>query len=84
MEELKMDVKELVEELAGKGIQLFCEGENKLRYKAPVGAVTPQIKELLRENKVELISFLNNYTADVFVPNMQDRYEKFPDRKSVV
>lgn len=74
---IKMDIKKVLEELSEKEIQLFSEGENDLRYKAPLGAVTPEIKSFLKENKIEIIDFLLRQTKLSFTQNPKERYEKF-------
>ena len=50
-------VAQLVESLGGAGIRLWLDGE-KLRFDAPRGAMTPSLRDTLRERRQELISFL--------------------------
>jgi len=53
-----MNPKAVLEFVIGKGINLFLE-EGKLKFKAPVGAMTSEIKSLLKEHKSELITLLD-------------------------
>ena len=49
----------VLELVLGKGINLYLE-QGKLKFKAPVGAMTSEIKSLLKANKNELITLLAN------------------------
>ena len=50
-------VAELLNELQTKGITLTVDGD-KLHYKGPRGALTPELIEGLRERKAEIISLM--------------------------
>lgn len=52
-----MTVTEIIESLAQQGIQLWVEGEN-LRFRAQKGALTPELRALLTENKPALVAHL--------------------------
>lgn len=48
---------EIVRELRDRGIALFIVGD-ELRYRAPKGALTEELRELLQRHKPGLIQFL--------------------------
>lgn len=48
---------ELVVDLSRLGVKLWVDGD-QLRFKAPQGALTPELKARLREQKGELVNFL--------------------------
>ncbi|MBL8166329.1 MAG: amino acid adenylation domain-containing protein [Anaerolineae bacterium] len=52
-----MTVTEIIDSLAQQGIQLWVEGEN-LRFRAQKGALTPELRTLLTENKPALVAYL--------------------------
>ena len=52
-----MSVVELLSSLAKKDIRLWLEGEN-LRFSAPEGAFTPEIRDQIIAAKPEIIEFL--------------------------
>src|SRR6266511_286237 len=52
-----MTTSEFLSYLRNKGIRLWAEG-NKLRYSAPKGTLTADIRAELAERKVEVLSFL--------------------------
>ncbi|PSB02437.1 condensation domain-containing protein [Merismopedia glauca] len=54
-----MQLKELLAELSGKGVQLWVEGE-QLRVRAPKDAINADLKEFLANNKAELIEWLRS------------------------
>lgn len=53
-----MSVKELLETLQANGVELNPVGDDKLRYRAPSGVVTQEIKEALRSHKADLLVLL--------------------------
>ena len=73
-----MYIRKIVEELTSKGIELYSEESGVLRYKAPKGTVTPDIKEVLRKYKNEIIDYLKDNVSQTFQNKIQQRYEKFP------
>lgn len=75
---MKMYIRKIVEELTSKGIELYSEESGVLRYKAPKGTVTPDIKEVLRKYKNEIIDYLKDNVSQTFQNKIQQRYEKFP------
>ena len=48
---------ETLAELDRRGVVLEPNGD-KLRYRAPQGALTPELREAITENKAEIISTL--------------------------
>jgi len=52
-----MTTKELLSKLEKAGVKLAVAG-SKLRYDAPAGVLTPELKEALREHKPELVALL--------------------------
>ena len=52
-----MNSSEILAELDRRGVVLEPNG-NKLRYRAPQGALTPELREAITENKAEIISTL--------------------------
>lgn len=48
-----MTPQELLAELEQRGVKLTVAGD-KLRYDAPAGALTPELKEALRQHKAEI------------------------------
>ena len=57
-----MTPSEIIEYCEKKGIILQVEGEH-LRFNAPAGAVTTDIRNLLKENKAALVDFLQEQTG---------------------
>lgn len=70
-----MNISEIIRNLTMEGIILWAE-EDKLKYKAPKGKMTDEIREILVQNKVELIEYLNEQKVEYEV-NLAERYEKF-------
>ena len=54
-----MTSSETLAELERLGVVLEPNG-NKLRYRAPQGALTPELREAITENKAEIISTLRS------------------------
>ena len=52
-----MTSSEILTELDRRGVVLEPNGD-KLRYRAPQGALTPKLREAITENKAEIISTL--------------------------
>ena len=74
----KLDLTKEIKELELKNIHIWCE-DNQLKFKAPKGAVTPEIKEFLINRKEDFIVFLNNNNKLLtFSEDEGARYEKFP------
>ena len=54
-----MEVRELVAELSRRGVKLEVTGD-KLRARAPRGAITAALRQSLRDHKVELLAWLES------------------------
>lgn len=52
-----MSPRELIQTLETRGIHLWADGD-RLRWKAPVGSLTPELKETLSAQKAELLRVL--------------------------
>ncbi|NEQ14472.1 MAG: non-ribosomal peptide synthetase, partial [Moorea sp. SIO3E2] len=78
-----MMLQELLTELTDRRIHLSVEGE-QLRIRAPKGSLSPQLREVLKERKDELVGWLNQVNAPTtepvpeIVPQFQERYQPFP------
>src|SRR6266404_4722831 len=57
----------LVDEFRCHGIELWTDGE-RLRYRAPAGALTPEFATQLKERKGELIRYLASHGRDAILP----------------
>ena len=71
-----MDIKKLIGELRDKGISLWSE-DRALKYKAPKGIMTDEIRDVLKNNKLGIIEYLNNKQV-TFERNNAGRYNRFP------
>ncbi len=72
------DLTKEIRELELKNIHLWCE-DNQLKFKAPKGAVTPEIREFLVNNKEDFVLYFNtNKRLLNFSEDEAGRYEKFP------
>src|SRR5262245_20649733 len=58
-----MSAFELLSELRSRQIRLWVEGE-QLRYRAPAGALTPELHAQFAARKAEIIAFLRQTTAE--------------------
>lgn len=76
-----MSVKQLVKSFVEQGIHLEAEGD-KLKIKAKKGALNSEVTESIKQNKQELIHFLNNQTPEQRRKSLPlvavDRSEDFP------
>ena len=52
-----MSAQDLLTDLQSRGVQISAEGD-RLRIRAPKGAITPELGERLEQNKPEIISAL--------------------------
>ncbi len=59
-----MTIVDLLSQLREAGIQLTLDGD-KLKIKAPQGALTDELKEQLKQNKEAIIAFLQGATQEV-------------------
>lgn len=62
-----MNIFELINQVSSKGIKLWQE-EGQLKFKAPKGALTSEVKTLLTENKDAIITFLRQVNESKNVP----------------
>jgi hypothetical protein len=53
-----MTTAKLIATLGAAGVQLWLDEEGQLRFKAPKGALTPELKQALVDAKQEVIDFL--------------------------
>jgi len=60
-------VNDLLEELRCRGIRLWREGDN-LRFNAPSGALTGELRAKLTAHKAELLAHLSDTTAGILIP----------------
>jgi hypothetical protein len=71
-------IEELFTELARLDTRLWSEN-GRLRYNAPQGALTPELRAEVVERKPEILTFLQKTEAlPEVVPHPQERYEPFP------
>ena len=66
-----MNPVDLLSHLNHLGIKIWVENE-KLRYRAMKGVMTPKLREMLKENKQELIALLNQQAVD---SSQEDAYD---------
>uniref|UniRef100_I5AX00 Amino acid adenylation enzyme/thioester reductase family protein n=1 Tax=Eubacterium cellulosolvens (strain ATCC 43171 / JCM 9499 / 6) TaxID=633697 RepID=I5AX00_EUBC6 len=69
-----MDVLNIIKEVEDKGIQLWQES-GKLKFRAPEKVMTDAIRNMLKENKPEIIRILSERTCPQH--DEEHRYEKF-------
>ena len=62
-----MTVAALMDQLKGAGVELFIEG-NRLGFRAPKGMLTPEIRQALAENKVDILAALATNKPDDYGP----------------
>ncbi|WP_031074637.1 non-ribosomal peptide synthetase [Streptomyces sp. NRRL WC-3742] len=73
-----MNVNELIAELQHAGVQLW-EDAGQLRYRAPKGALTPELLARLRAGKEAVLAHLaEQHAAPAIVPDPDSRTEPFP------
>ena len=78
------DVTDLVTELRARQIRLWVEGE-KLRYRAPQGALTDEVRRELKARRSELLRVLADVNSaeahgerEPLTPDPANRFEPFP------
>ncbi|WP_202223231.1 non-ribosomal peptide synthetase, partial [Okeania sp. KiyG1] len=57
-----MNLNQILSQIASQGIRLSAEGE-QLKISAPKGTLTPEIRELISQNKAELLQLLQNVST---------------------
>lgn len=73
-----VDVQELMNTMQKKKIQLWTE-DGKLKFKAPKGVMDPSDLELLKENKTQIVNFLESENKTITIQNdLPNRYRPFP------
>ncbi|MET7640824.1 amino acid adenylation domain-containing protein [Streptomyces sp. NPDC005438] len=69
---------EIIEEFRDVGIELWMDGE-RLRYRAPQGAMTPERRQIVADWRTELVEQLSRDSGDLVIrPDEAARYEPFP------
>ena len=58
-----MNLPDLISELTARGIELIPEGEDRLRYRAPKGALTSELKAEIATHKREVLSALRDSSS---------------------
>src|SRR5436309_14159742 len=59
-----MNTAEFLIDLRAKGIVLWSDDNDTLRYRGPKGAVTAEIRSQLAERKIEILALLGQTSAD--------------------
>ena len=68
----------MLDKLEINGIRLWQE-DGKLKYSAPQGALTSEIRSVLKQQKADIIDFLKKDAEEVAVVHDEDnRYQPFP------
>src|SRR5689334_6176964 len=62
-----MSITDLIADLSQRGVRLWLDGE-QLRFKAPQGTLTSELKSQLAERKVELREFLRQVQSSLDAP----------------
>jgi amino acid adenylation domain-containing protein len=74
-----MNIEEFLQMLRNRRISLWIDGEN-LHYRAPAGAITPSIRETLKNRKTELIDLLD-HQARVYKAQRDHKPLSFAQRR---
>ncbi|MGH8651008.1 MAG: condensation domain-containing protein, partial [Gammaproteobacteria bacterium] len=64
-----MNLKEVLAEISNRGVKLWAEGE-QLRIRAPVGRLTPVLRNALAENKAEILVLLHQRSISANVTSI--------------
>lgn len=80
-----MKLTEILSQISSQNIKLWTEGD-ELKISAPKGTLTKEIRDLLSQNKLELVGLLrqksSNITATPSLPSVipapEERYQPFP------
>ena len=77
MENKTINVEELIERYEDMGIHLYLD-DDKLKFKAPVGAMTSERKQELKKYKEMLITYLKYEDEEIPVSDTDNRFSIFP------
>ncbi|NEO79695.1 amino acid adenylation domain-containing protein [Moorena sp. SIO4G3] len=80
-----MKLTEILSQMSSKNIKLWTEGD-ELKISAPKGTLTKEIRDLLSQNKLELVSLLRQKSSNItatsswptLIPAPEERYQPFP------
>ncbi|MGJ5893096.1 non-ribosomal peptide synthetase [Streptomyces sp. V2] len=72
-----MSAAELVSELAAVGVELW-EEDGRIRFRAPQGALTEELRERLRDGRDAVLAHLRDPFAEPLVPDPDGRHLPFP------
>ncbi|WP_063806628.1 non-ribosomal peptide synthetase [Streptomyces regalis] len=72
-----MSAAELVSELAAAGVELW-EEDGRIRFRAPQGALTEELRERLRADRDAVLAHLRDPFAEPLVPDPDGQYLPFP------
>ena len=72
-----MSAAELVSELAAAGVELW-EEDGRIRFRAPQGALTEELRERLRADRDVVLAYLRDPFAEPLVPDPDGRHLPFP------
>lgn len=61
-----MKPEQIIEMAKGRGVLLYADG-GTIKYKAPDGAMTPELKTIIRENKQAVLAELERATDGAFL-----------------
>lgn len=67
-----MSVRFLIDELTLAGVELWAEG-GSLRYKAPPGALSPALKDRIKDNRPQILQHLRDQAA---IAKLVERWER--------
>ncbi|WP_308050546.1 non-ribosomal peptide synthetase [Streptomyces sp. TRM72054] len=72
-----MSAAELVSQLAAAGVELW-EEDGRIRFRAPQGALTEELRERLRADRDAVLAHLRDPFAEPLVPDPDGRHLPFP------
>jgi pyochelin synthetase len=72
-----MNVGDLLGELRAQGIRLW-EDDGELRFRAPKGVMTTELRETLRQSKAAILGHMRSHTEVQLVPSPEACCEPFP------
>jgi amino acid adenylation domain-containing protein len=79
----EITISSILEEARRLGIELYVDGE-RLRYRAPQGALNENLRIQITQHKEELLSFLSNRNGSVSSAQMIARRQKDGDERIVL